>query len=341
LNKEETKEKAVALAVEQIRADNISFKTAIYQLGLNEDSTTNETPLLQGGNDLQSLETNTSLIPNQTSNAKRIRKILKYFFRMFDTDNSKTLDLNEMTLVLQHLHENIPKEQVRELFQQSDADHNGTISFDEFYEMIIKYVREHPEQKEKVVETGEGDDEEDEEIPPDLADLPPEVQQKKIKQRAFGQLALGLILVFVFTDPACTCFSEIGRRSGIPAFFVSFVLAPFVSNGSELLSAYVFAAKKTSETISVSLSTLIGAAAMNNTFCLGILLVCIAAKNLPWDYLAQVCGILFVEIGCMLIVLLLNKVTIIHAFGNLALYPFAIALIYFIGKISGKWSVVE
>lgn len=338
LNKEETKEKADALAVEQIRADNISFKTAIYQLGLQTETVVSDTPLLQS-QDLQSIDQ--QMLPNNSDN-KRIRKILKYFFRMFDTDNSKSLDLNEITLVLQHLHENIPKQQVRELFEQSDADHNGTISFDEFCNMIIRYVREHPEQQPKNIENEAGEnDEEDEEIPQDLADLPPEVQQKKIKQRAFGQLAWGLLLVFVFSDPAVSCFNEIGRRSGIPAFFVSFVLAPFVSNGSELLSAYVFAAKKTSETISVSLSTLIGAAAMNNTFCLGILLVCIAAKNLPWDYLAQIVGILFVEIGSLLLVFLWKRVTIVHAFGNLALYPVAIALIYFVGKISGHWSVVE
>ena len=338
LNKEETKEKADALAVEQIRADNISFKTAIYQLGLQTEAVASDAPLLES-QDLQSIEQ--PIIPNNTDN-KRIRKILKYFFRMFDTDNSKTLDLNEVTLVLQHLHENIPKQQAKELFEQSDSDHNGSINFDEFCDMVLKYVREHPEQEQKQIEkeTGE-DDEEDEEIPPDLADLPPEVQQKKIKQRAFGQLAWGLLLVFVFSDPAVSCFNEIGRRSGIPAFFVSFVLAPFVSNGSELLSAYVFAAKKTSETISVSLSTLIGAAAMNNTFCLGILLVCIAAKNLPWDYLAQIIGILFVEVGSMLLVFLWKRVTIAHAIGNFALYPIAIALIYFIGKVSGRWSVVE
>ena len=108
-----------------------------------------------------------------------------------------------------------------------------------------------------------------------------------------------------------------------------------------MLSAYIFAAKKTSEAISVSLSTLIGAAAMNNTFCLGILLVCIAAKNLPWDYLAQVCGIIFVEVGCIFVVMLVKRVTILHGLINFALYPLAIALIYVIGKVSGKWSVVE
>ena len=181
LNKEETKEKADALAVEQIRDNNISFKTAIYQLGLQDD-TVSDLPLLQTNNDLNSLESGTVLIPNNSNN-QRIRKILKYFFRMFDTDNTKCLDLNEITLVLQHLHENMPKSQIVELFNQADTDQNGSINFDEFYDMIIKYVRENPDQKERIIETtlnGEEEDEDEEEIPPDLADLPPEVQQRKI-----------------------------------------------------------------------------------------------------------------------------------------------------------------
>lgn len=338
LNSEETKEKADALAVEQIRADNISFKTAIYQLGLQTEILS-DTPLLQM-NDIQPNDNSQQLIPNNT-NDKRIRKILKYFFRMFDTDNSKTLDMNEMALVLQHLHENVPHDQIKVLFDQADSDHNGSINFDEFSNMIIQYVRENPNPENEKKESVACDDEEDEEIPPDLADLPPEVQQRKIKQRAFGQLFWGLILVFVFTDPAVSCFNEIGKQSGIPAFFVSFVLAPFVSNGSELLSAYVFAAKKTSETISVSFSTLIGAASMNNTFCLGILLICIAAKRLAWSYLAQVVGTLFVEFGCKFIIMHWSRVTMVHAIFNLLLYPLAIGLIYLIGKFSGHWSTID
>lgn len=59
---------------------------------------------------------------------------------------------------------------------------------------------------------------------------------------------------------------------GIPPFYISFVLAPLASNGTELLAAYQFALKKTSKSVTVSLSQLEGAAIMNNTFCLGIFL---------------------------------------------------------------------
>ena len=39
--------------------------------------------------------------------------------------------------------------------------------------------------------------------------------------------------------------SALGGRTGIAPFYISFVLAPLASNGTELLAAYSFALKKT------------------------------------------------------------------------------------------------
>ncbi len=61
----------------------------------------------------------------------------------------------------------------------------------------------------------------------------------------------------------------LGARTGIPAFYIAFVLAPLASNASELIAAYNYAKKKTASSISISLATLEGAAVMNNTFVLG------------------------------------------------------------------------
>ena len=51
---------------------------------------------------------------------------------------------------------------------------------------------------------------------------------------------------------------------------MSFVLALLASNASELIAAYKYSLKKSSVSIGISLSTLCGAAIMNNTFGLGI-----------------------------------------------------------------------
>ena len=60
-----------------------------------------------------------------------------------------------------------------------------------------------------------------------------------------------------------------GKRIGIAPFYVSFVLSPLISNASELIASYNYSIKKTPASITISLSTLLGAAIMNNTFVLG------------------------------------------------------------------------
>ena len=58
------------------------------------------------------------------------------------------------------------------------------------------------------------------------------------------------------------CLPQIGDRIGVPAFYISFVLAPLASNASELIASYNYALKKTKKTITISLSALEGAACM-------------------------------------------------------------------------------
>ena len=57
--------------------------------------------------------------------------------------------------------------------------------------------------------------------------------------------------------------SELGKRTGIPSFYISFILSPLISNGAEALAAYMYSQKKTSKTINVALATLLGASIMH------------------------------------------------------------------------------
>ena len=106
-------------------------------------------------------------------------------------------------------------------------------------------------------------------MPDDLRELSPEEQQRNIKWRSACMMGLGSIIVIIISDPMVDVLSEIGARTGIPAFYIAFVLAPMASNSSELIAAYNYAQKKTRTSISISLATLLGAAIMNNTFVLG------------------------------------------------------------------------
>ena len=53
--------------------------------------------------------------------------------------------------------------------------------------------------------------------------------------------------------------------SGIPPFFVAFVVTPLASNASEAISSFIFALKRRQRTISLTYSQVYGAISMNNT----------------------------------------------------------------------------
>ena len=68
------------------------------------------------------------------------------------------------------------------------------------------------------------------------------------------------------------------------------------SNASELISSYNLALKKTKKTITISYSTLLGAAVMNATFCLAIFLALVYFQGLVWTFTAETLSIVLVTI---------------------------------------------
>jgi Ca2+/H+ antiporter len=87
-----------------------------------------------------------------------------------------------------------------------------------------------------------------------------------IKWRAFKMLALGTAMVIYFSVSMVDVMQAIAVRCNLSPFYVSFILAPLVSNASEVIASQYYASKKTRKTItSISLSALEGAASMNNT----------------------------------------------------------------------------
>merc|ERR1719272_2366588 len=89
---------------------------------------------------------------------------------------------------------------------------------------------------------------------------------------------------------------ELGTRTGVPAFYVSFILAPLASNASELVASFNYASKKTQKTITIALVQLEGAACMNNTFCLLIFYGIVYTRRLAWEFTAETISIVIVEL---------------------------------------------
>jgi len=110
----------------------------------------------------------------------------------------------------------------------------------------------------------------------------------------------GVGIVTIFADPMCdvlTALTDSKNKSyiPIPTFYVSFVVTPFCSNASELVSSLIFAAKKRRENATMTFAQLFGAATMNNTMCLAIFMGLVYFKDLEWIYGAEVVCILVVQ----------------------------------------------
>jgi len=50
-------------------------------------------------------------------------------------------------------------------------------------------------------------------------------------------MSTGTLVVLLFSDPMVEVLNEFGTLTGVPAFFVSFILAPLASNAPEILAS--------------------------------------------------------------------------------------------------------
>ena len=222
----------------------------------------------------------------------RLERLLRPFFKTYDTDGSGKLCMEELYAVFSDIGEKIHYKDFSKIFDEFDIDHDGEIDYPEFVKGTATYIFSNNERfitgksMKKIDENTrnllhqsdnelneEDSGEEVEELPEDIRDLTPEQQQWRIKLKSAYMMGLGTLILLVVSDPTVDVLSEIGRRTNIPSFYVAFILAPLCSNASEVIAAYNYSMKKTEKTITISLATLQGAAVMNNTFVLGTVII--------------------------------------------------------------------
>merc|ERR1712093_111176 len=80
---------------------------------------------------------------------------------------------------------------------------------------------------------------------------------------ALIRIVVGTALVTVFSDAMVDAIDSFGRTTGVPNFISGFVLCPYVSNASELISSLQFAARKKKKNMSVCVSQIYAACTMN------------------------------------------------------------------------------
>lgn len=266
-----------------------------------------------GMNETSNLKGTGTLTPEVTT---MLKGVLGEAFKNYDTNKSGFLTKEELGLVLADFHEAVPAHELDDVFEDIDKDGNGQISFDEFilacYNIITgkfddaPVVGDTPGKNRRasvkhivagnMLNEGKADDGEEEEVmPEEFTSLSPDEQQSAIKRKAFTMLLVGTALVLLFSDPMVEVLSEVAKRANIPAFYVSFILAPLASNASEVIASQYYAAKKTRRTITVALTALEGAASMNNSFCLAIFMALIYFRGLAWQFSAETISIVLVQ----------------------------------------------
>jgi len=246
------------------------------------------------------------------------------------------------------------------LYRAADIDQSGEVSLKEFTSVVIDFacrgnavIHEVPDctsvtnvhamlVKNRIIscedenlDGGRDDDEEEdseeedeeEEVPEDLVDSDPRKQQTWILLRSFKMMAFGTILVLAFSDPMVDVLAGIGQRIQLDPFYVAFVIAPIASNAGELVAAYNYAVKKSQKSITISLTTLQGAACMNNTFCLSIFLGLVWYRELPWKFGAETIAIVTVELALAFYSYFWKVERMIDSVLILMLYPFSLYLV--------------
>jgi len=259
------------------------------------------------------------------ANDLEVFRQLRYLYETLDSDQSGTVDQLELFAAINQWaghDEPIDQKILVRIFRNTDIDHDQVISFREFVLFVLAFRK-----KQRVARAEE---EAEDGSCPHCEEEEEEQTVSQILQTALITLGVGSIVVLLFSDPLCAVLSEVGKRTGIPAFYISFILAPACSNGSEVYSSFVFASKKTKQSISVSFNTLLGAANMNNTFCLGIFMAIIAfsptSKGIYWEFAAESIAIVAAEVA-MFYFAMKTTHTLRDAWMVLAIYPATIVLV--------------
>lgn len=290
------------------------------------------------------------LIASEVNESKKILDhVLKLFFNEYDRDNSEHIDKAELAHLMADLGERLSDEDLITLFELIDGDKNGDVSFEEFVGAIPKFIRHrHGASASSLFEPlkdleesrpldgphGTHEDSDEEEVPHDLRHKDPQTERRRILMRSFRMMIGGTILVLIYADPTVAVMQDLAGRIGISAFYISFALAPLASNASEVVAAYSYGSKKTKKTVTVSFSTLLGAAILNNTLVLAVFMLLIVVKGLAWQFTAETITILFVE----LVVFYFSQKpvqTLRDGCLVLSLYPISLFLVAFLENVVG------
>ncbi|CAI9783717.1 unnamed protein product [Fraxinus pennsylvanica] len=259
-------------------------------------------------------------------NIERINNI----FRQYDTDNNNKISRNELGQIISKVQfGNLKPEDVDHVvnifFYHFDTDRNNTIDKEEFVHVLERWLDEASlvaKCSDKTKSVDEFDKIVWEKVVPGYSFL--DIVKCMLK------IVLGIVILTFVGGPLTTSILQLSYAMRVPSFSISFVIVPLAMNTRTLIQAIFPVSKKTERTASLTFSEIYSGVVMNNLSGLTTLLAVVYAKDLPWDYSAEVLTILVV---CAVVGILgISRTnypfwTCLLAF---FLYPFSLALYCFV-----------
>ncbi|XP_059284905.1 sodium/calcium exchanger NCL2-like [Lycium ferocissimum] len=141
------------------------------------------------------------------------------------------------------------------------------------------------------------------------------------------QVILGIAMLTLCSKPLVFSIRKLSEEIGMPSFLIPFVIVPVALNARMAIAAIFPASQKCSKTASLTFSEIYGGVIMNNIMGMTTLLAVVWAKDLTWDYSAQV---LIVLVACATIglpALFSNRYPLWTSLLAFSLYPSCASLL--------------
>lgn len=227
---------------------------------------------------------------------------------------------------------------VDKVMKEFDTSGDFRVDFVEFIEGISKWLREarkcskyqsnekkemqlisdfHKQTRMERYLLGDQDDEEVEKI-------------QNARWNAFKSvvmLVFGTAIAVGFAHPFADTINSFSTKTSIPAFFVAFIVIPFVRS-SEGFGALIFAKRKKQRSTSLTFSQIYAAVTMSHIFSLSVFLALVYIRDLSWDFSAEV---LIIIIVCLIIGIFVSFQTTFQLWTSMVaflLYPVSPLLVY-------------
>ncbi|XP_051124985.1 sodium/calcium exchanger NCL1-like [Andrographis paniculata] len=258
---------------------------------------------------------------------------IQTLFKQFDLDGDKSISFSELNQLISTVKFGEMKakseDTIMELFKDFDKDGDQIINEPEFIEGVSKWLN-------KAISVAKTSDKSKA-----IDEFDKIVWKKTLDKRAFFvsifQLALGIVMLTFLGGPLMNNILQLSFAMNLSSFSISFVIVPVAMNARAAIAALMPASEKNEISASLTFSEIYGTVIMNNVAGLTTLLAIVYAKDLRWDFSAEVLTILFVGAVIGILAYRCKTYPLWTCILAFALYPFSLTL-YYLVQLFFKWN---